>query len=147
MDTHNPALDPEGRHRADGPRLVERNAERVLALIPASQVERTRDAIEIRWGGEEGLIVLVTPEAFEVRLPTVEWTTDYAGPAESSRLWRRVRADKVSEQRLGDLLQGGLAARAREFRSCRHCKKSFPTEHRTGSVCHECASARDGIVF
>ena len=77
-------FDPEGRYAADGSRLVERNAERVIALMPEGRIERTRDSLQIDIGDERGIVVLVTPEAFEIRLPTVEWTCGAYGPAASS---------------------------------------------------------------
>ena len=62
-------------------------AERVLVVLPGAMLERTRDAIQFDWGGEQGIVLLVGPEALELRLPTVEWTKGAYGPARSSRLW------------------------------------------------------------
>jgi hypothetical protein len=67
-------IDPDGRYPADGLRTVERRALCVLAMLPDARVERTRDAIQIDHGAEEGIVLLVTAEALELRLPTVEWT-------------------------------------------------------------------------
>ena len=67
-------IDPEGKYPSDGMRKVEQNAGRVLDLLPSAVVERTRDCIQIDYGGEEGIVVLITAEAIELRLPTVEWT-------------------------------------------------------------------------
>lgn len=82
-------LDPENKYPSSGPLYVERNANRVLALLPESTIERTRDCIQIDCGGEEGIVVLVTPEAIELKLPTIEWVSSY-WPATSSRSWKRV---------------------------------------------------------
>jgi len=38
-------LDPEGKYPSDGLLKLEINAKRVLDLLPASTVERTRDCI------------------------------------------------------------------------------------------------------
>ena len=81
-------VDPLGRYPANYPSRVERNAQRVLELLPDATVERTRDAIQLDWGGQHGLVVLVTADAFEFRLPTVEWPHPHE-PAAGSRLWRR----------------------------------------------------------
>ena len=67
-------LGPEEKYPSDGLRQVEINAERVLVLLPKSIVERTRDCIQLNCDGEDGIVVLVTAEAIELRLPTVEWT-------------------------------------------------------------------------
>jgi hypothetical protein len=45
--------------------------------------------------GHTGVTLLVAPEALEVRLPTIEWTTAYGGPTASSRFWKRVRGTSI----------------------------------------------------
>ena len=141
-------IDPENRYPADGLRQVEELAKRVLDCLPDAQVERTRDAIQIDHGGEMGIVVLVTAEAVEFRLPTVEWTGGAYGPASSSRFWRRVRAVKISEGdlELADLLGKAHEARAREFRKCKYCKGLVAVEHRHGTVCHACSERYEGVV-
>ena len=67
-------LDPEDKYPSEDPLQVEVNADRVLAQLPKSTIERTRDCIQIDCGGQEGIVILVTPEAIELRLPTIEWT-------------------------------------------------------------------------
>lgn len=147
LNTNRTVFDPEDRYPAEGHRLVERNAERVMALMPGGSIERTRDSIQIDTGGERGLVILVTPEAIELRLPTVEWTGGSHGPATSSRLWRRLKLEKLSDESLSELLQKAFAARAAEFKKCRYCGEFFPPEHRTGRACHGCASDQEGIVY
>ena len=147
MNNDRTLFDPEDRYPAEGSRIVERNADRVIALMPEGRIERTRDFIQIDIGDERGIVVLVTPEAFEVRLPTVEWTCDAYGPAASSRLWRRVKAENISDEDLLGLLQKATEARAAEFKKCRYCGGLFPPEHRTGRACHGCASSHEGIVY
>lgn len=46
-------LDPVGRYPSENSRRVERNAGRVLLLLPKSTVKRTRDCIQIDCGGEK----------------------------------------------------------------------------------------------
>jgi hypothetical protein len=141
-------IDPENRYPADGFRQAEELAIRVLECLPDGEVERTQDAIQIEHGGERGLVVLVTAEAVEIRLPTTEWTQGAYGPTPSSRLWKRVRAARVSEGQLelADLLRKAREARAREFKVCRYCKEVLPVEHRHGNVCHACSERFEGVV-
>lgn len=141
------AIDPKGEYPADGFRLVEQNALRVLAWRRDGRVERTRDVIEISYGGDQGIAVLVTAETFEVRLPTIEWTRGAYGPADSSRLWRRARASALSDEALKQLLERGIRARRSQFTDCRYCGNSFPPERRhVEDVCHGCAERHLGIV-
>jgi hypothetical protein len=100
-----------------------------------------------RVGGERGIVVLVTPEAFEIRLPTVEWTGGTHSPVPSTRLWRRLRADRVDDTTLEQVLSRAEAARTREFRPCRFCRREVPVEHRTGAACHPCASRHTGTAY
>lgn len=139
-------LDPEERYPSDGPRCVEKNAERVLALLPESIIERTRDCIQINYGGEEGIVILVTPEIIELRLPTVEWTMGAYGPAASSRLWKRVEISKTTDVELETLLKKALKKRQSEFRNCRYCRKRNPPEYMDGDVCQECAEKYLGVA-
>jgi hypothetical protein len=145
-------LDAEGRYDAGHSRLVERSAVRVLRLLPSAEIERTREVIQFRSNDmellEDGTVIVVTPEAFELRLPTTEWTGGAYGPAASSRLWRRRKADSLSDEELSQLIDQCNAARKRQFRACRYCKKRFPPEHRIYSnVCHSCAERNEGVVF
>lgn len=50
---------------------------RLLAntVLLGAEEARTRDAIQLTEPSDPGVVVLVTPEAVEVRLPTVEWGT------------------------------------------------------------------------
>ena len=61
--------------------------------------------IEHDYEGEEGIVLLITPEAIELRLPTVEWTEGTHGPAPTSRLWRRIDGLDLLELR-DDQLEG-----------------------------------------
>lgn len=139
-------LDPEERYPSEGLRCVEKNAERVLFLLSESTVERTRDCIQIDCGGEEGIVILVTPEVIELRLPTVEWTMGPYGPTASSRFWKRVEISKITDIELETLLKEAQKKRQSEFRNCRYCERRLPPEHMHGDVCHGCAEIYLGVV-
>ena len=150
MTTPNPRLDPDQQHPSDGGRLVERNAARVLDLYPHAHVSRTRDAIQIDIhtdpDGERGVTILVTPEAYELRLPTIEWTSGAYGPAASTRYLKRVTTRKASGEALEALIRDAIARRDAEFRPCRYCSRPTPPEHRHRDVCHACAERHLDIV-
>ena len=119
MNPINPRLDPNERYATSGGRLVEANASRVLDLYPHAHVTRTRDAIQIdiRTDPDEarGATVLVTPEAYELRLPTIEWTAGAYGPAASTRYFKRVNGHRLTDEALASLLQETIARRDAEF--------------------------------
>jgi hypothetical protein len=119
-----------------------------LSLLPTGGLTRTRDAIQIDWGGERGIVVLCTPEAMELRLPTVEWTCGPYGPAPSSRLWRRIQYEKLDRDGLKSLFEKAWEARKREFKRCKYCGEEYPPEHGfENNVCHGCASEHEGVRF
>jgi hypothetical protein len=133
-------------------RRHEQLAETIREHLTLSGEARTQDAIELRYGDERGVALLLTPEAIELRLPTVEWTGGAYAPANSTRLWKRVKLESVmtesySWRALAPLVEKALAARKKEFRLCRYCKADTPVEHRTGRACHSCASKHEGIVY
>jgi hypothetical protein len=140
------SIDPDDLYPASGFRQVERNALKVLDLMPLGRLTRTRDVIQIDDGGERGLSVLVTAEAIEFRLPMVEWTAGAYGPASCTRLWKRYQFAALSDKRLASLIRAATEARRNEFISCRYCQRLIPTEHRNGDVCHGCAERHEGIV-
>ena len=143
-------LDPNGTYASDGGRLVERNAARILEIYPLAHVERTRDAIQVdirtSHAPERGLTILVTPEAYEIRLPTIEWTAGAYGPAASTRYLKRVRAGCVTDEAIRILLEDAIGRRDSEFVPCRYCGQPTPPEHRHGRACHACAERRLGVV-
>jgi hypothetical protein len=141
-------LDPEEKHLSEGSLRVEINAKRILDLLPSSTVERTRDCIQINYRGEKGIVILVTPESIELRLPTVEWTMGVYGPATSSKFWKRINVYETTDEKLDNFLKEALKERQNEFKICRHCMKSFPPEHRINEdVCHGCAEIYLGVVY
>ena len=127
---------------------AQRNAERAQAMLAEARVTRTPHVTELVVDGERGLVVLVTAEAFELRLPTVEWTAGTHAPAETSRLWRRLDVDGLSDAELAAQIERARAARAAEFVACRYCGRRTPPEHRIGKdVCHSCAERHEDVVF
>jgi len=148
MSAERLTIDPENKYPADGLLQVEENALRLIEYLPGALIERTRDAIQINYLAELGIVVLVTAEAFEFRLPTIEWTRGSHGPAPTSRLWRRVEIDDFEETDLAEWVQKALQARQAEWTTCIYCGRPLPPEHRfSENICHSCASEHLGIVY
>ncbi len=147
MDEVRSLVDPDGRYPAAGLRTVEKQALEMLHLLPGATLERTRDVIQIDFGGDSGIVVIVTPDAIELRLPTIEWTGGSYGPAESSRLWKRVEASESAIVEMPRLLAAARAARRQEFTRCRYCRAEYPPERmHSKNVCHGCAERHEGVV-
>ena len=149
MDDARYLIDPEGRYDAEGMREVEQRALEVLELLRDASLTRTRDVIEISHLDDHGIVVLVTAEAVEIRLPTVEWTKGAYGPADASRLWTRVTWRKLgSEQGLSEaLLNDAIERRSAEFQECRYCGRLVPPEgQHSKHVCHGCSEVHLGVV-
>lgn len=148
MNKERSRIDPEGKYPSDGLRRVEQNALRVLELLPGVIEGRTRDCIQIDYHGEEGIVILVTAEAIELRLPTVEWTMGAYGPAASSRLWKRVEFHEMTDIEIISLLNDALKQRKSELKECRYCGRKFLPEHRyADDVCQSCAEKHLGVVY
>jgi hypothetical protein len=132
---------------ASGARLMERHAARVFACEPMATLTRTRDVIQFdvdRPGCR--VTLLVTAEALELRLPTVEWPAPHL-PLASTRLWKRVLCSRLrDEAALRALIDAAFEQRRRELVPCRFCRRPTPPEHRHGRTCHGCAEGRLGIV-
>lgn len=147
MNDDRHATDPEHRYAAEGLRTGELAATVILGWFPEAQVSRTRDAIQLDIGDDRGVVVLVTPEAIEVRLPTVEWTRGTYGPADSSVLWKRLRHRGRLTDRFRTAILSAIRLRLDQFKSCRFCGEPVSLEHRHGDdVCHGCAQNHLGIV-
>jgi hypothetical protein len=147
-------IDPRAAYPAQGLRHVDRVAHLVRSILPDARMECTRDVYQLIDLGQGGLVVVVTPEAVEIRLPTVEWTSGYAGSVASSRLWKRAvmgsRDDGETELRLAELIAAGRRQRNREIRPCGVCRRPTPPEHAHTidgrRVCHGCAETQMGVV-
>ncbi len=99
----------------------------------------------IAHGWERGIIVFVTPEAIEIRMPTLEWPHPHT-PGPCSRLWKRLSWERLTDKRLVKLLDEARQLRAGMFEQCRFCHRLFPPERRYEDVCHGCAEKQLGIV-
>ena len=81
----------------------------------------------------------VTPEAIEIRLPTVEWAAPYSP-----------EASDVSDGDLVNFVETARQKRHDEFVPCHYCRKPTPPEHRHTldgkNVCHGCAERHEGVV-
>jgi hypothetical protein len=143
-------VDPENKYDFGGPLQVDTVALQLIELLPGAILERTRDVIQFELREEPGLVLLVTAEAIEVRLPTVEWTRGSHGPAPSSRYWKRIKipgSGQLNMKRMESLIEEARSVRAAEFVTCRFCKKDFPPEHgHDDDVCHGCAEQHLGVV-
>lgn len=129
---------------------LDENAARVAQMLCGATIERTRDAIQLTEDGDPGVVALVTAEAIELRLPTIEWTGGAHGPVATSRLWKRVRLP-IRDAKLRERVEAAREARRAEFVPCRFCHRPTPPEHRLeddrGDVCHSCAARELGVVF
>ena len=116
---NSPDSDPLGvqSSASAGARLMERHAARVHACEPAAALTRTRDVLQFDvQRGDCCVTLLVTAEALELRLPTVEWPTPYL-PIASTRLWKRVGWNRIGDDpALRALINAAFAARRRESR-------------------------------
>lgn len=142
-------MEPRARD-THGLLTVEQHAAFVGDLLPGATREQTRDVVQFTESGESetGIVVLVTAEALELRLPTVEWTCGAYGPVETSRLWKRVKWSSLKNSQLSELIEVARQARKREFLLCKFCGKRVPPGHRhSRNVCHGCAARHLGVVY
>jgi hypothetical protein len=127
-------------------RNFEALAQRLLKIFPEANAARTRDCIQIDYLGERGVVILLTPEAVEVRMPTTDWTQGSHGPAYSSRLKKRHSLDD-SESEIMTSIEDAIVARQTQFKTCPYCHEEFPPEHMVDDACHGCAEKHHQIVF
>lgn len=143
-------IDPKGEYPSVGLRQLEEFACRILEQAPEASVTRTRDVIQLDLGDVNdihGLTILVTAEAIELRFPSIEWTMGAYGPAETSSLWKRLKAEELDDDKLSEWLVKAKNARQKEFRECRFCHKWFPPDYlHNKNTCHVCAEKHMGIV-
>lgn len=146
-DADRQRTDPDGGYASEYPTQVEKLALRVLDLLPLAGVERGRDVIQLTESVDDGLVIIVTAEAVELRLPTVEWTGGAHSPVLSSRSWKRVTATSITNEQLAALIDEARKARRAQYRTCRYCGRPTPPEHRhSNTVCHGCAEEHLGVV-
>ena len=129
-------------------RGFEQVAATILSLSPAAEISRTRDAIQIDWGEyEDGVVILLTPDAIEFRLPSVDWV--HPGiPERTSQLWKRAEIDELDDKDLVAWIMKARQARKRQFKKCQFCGEMVPPEHRfDGQTCHGCASDKYEVDY
>lgn len=141
-------VDPERRYSVEGMTALESRALEMLKLLPGAQVQRTRDVIQLNWQGENGLVVLVTPDSVEFRRPSVEWTCGSYAPALTSRLLKRVELiNRKRQPNFSKLIQQVLQSLRSQMRQCRYCRQAFlPERMHSEDVCHGCAEQYLGVV-
>lgn len=102
--------------------------------------------VQITEPGERGLSIFIRPDTIEISFTVIVWS----GPHNlipSTRLWRRIDREGLTDDGVRKLLAKARKARAAEFRTCRYCRKEYPPEHRhSHNVCHGCAEKYQGIV-
>jgi hypothetical protein len=126
-------------------RQFETLARDLLVKFPEAKPSRTRDCIQIDYLGEEGVVILLTPEAVDVRLPTIDWTQGAYGPAASSRLQKR--HELADSSGIMKSIHEALSKRQAQFNECPYCHKTFPPERMAAGACHSCAERHLNVVF
>lgn len=132
-------------------RAIDKIARLVASYVPSAKMERTRDVYQFTQEDPEGFVVVLTPNAIEIRLPTVEWTEGYAGPADCSLQFKRkkIKHGKFSLKKLQALIQLVRDARRAETKCCHDCGTPTSPEHaheiHGDWVCHGCAERFRGV--
>lgn len=171
-------LDPTRSFGSDGPRAVERRTIEVLGVLdgraPASDLgdldafaalrafaphlARTRDLVQFDYayaadGDDLDFIsFVISPDHLEIRLPSIEWTLGYAGPAIATNFWRRQPFKRRGSRALANFIAAGIGAQRARFIVCVHCGERTGPGHQIGlegqaPMCHGCASAHHGVVY
>ena len=150
MNTNEKCLvDPEQKYtkHRDNLTVIEKNALKILKHLKGSSVERTSDSIQINYNDLKGIVVLVTNEAFEIRIPTIEWAGGSYDPVQTSDLWKRYEFKEINDDEIGQLLNHGLDEQKKHIRTCSHCKKEFyESQMHSETVCHGCAERELGVL-
>jgi hypothetical protein len=142
-------IDPDNKYIQSEPREFERIAARLCDVLSVAEIDRTRDCIQLTERDERGVVLLVTPEAVELRFPTVDWLGPHS-PAVSSRLLERIVLKDIDDAELVSRVDEARQKRHNEFVPCHYCQRPTPPEHRHKidgkTVCHGCAERHEGIV-
>lgn len=114
----------------------------ILELLPGAQIERTRDVIQLNYGtfrDETGIVVLITPEAIELRLPTIIGLGSQT-IISSSTLWKRVEWKGKNQIELCRLITSAQLAQQQSFGYCQHCGSRKPAAWMVREdLCESCA--------
>jgi hypothetical protein len=142
-------IEPGQRYPVTELRLFEEYALQILEMLPGACAERTPDVIQINLGDfrdEKGIVVIVTPEAIELRLPTLEWLGPHT-PVESSKLWRRLKLNSSKKFDIAQLITSAQEAQSQTFGVCKFCSQKLPSGWMfRRDVCQSCAEKHLGIV-
>ena len=124
-------------------------ANQVGQLLPEAKVERTSEVIQLIIGDfqdELGLVILLSPETIELRLPILSWSGPHA-PVKTSRLWQRLALDELDESQLPRLIAEAQAQQKQSFCDCKYCGQRNPKGRmHSPDVCQSCAEKELGIV-
>lgn len=127
----------------------ERWAAHMWRLLPEAKAERTSEVIQLTTGDfrdELGLVILLSPEAMELRLPILTWDGPYT-PVKTSRLWQRLTLDELKESQLPRLIIEAQAQQRQSFCDCKYCGQRNPKGWmHSPDVCQSCAEKELGIV-
>lgn len=127
----------------------ERLASQLLQHLLKVKVERTSDAIQLTTGDfrdESGLVILLSPDAIEFRLPVLIWLEPHE-PANTSKLWRRLALNELSETQLPELIAAARLQQQQNFGDCKYCGERNPSGWMFSSdICESCAESKLGII-
>lgn len=129
--------------------LFEQLAAQIWQLLPEAKVERTSDVIQLTTGDfrdESGLVILLSPDAIEFRLPALVWLGPHE-PASTSQLWQRLALTELTEAQLPELIAAAQVQQQQTFGDCKYCGAHKPEGwmHRS-DICESCAASELGII-
>ena len=124
-------------------------AAQVSQLLPEAKVDRTTEVIQLTTGDfrdELGVVILLSPEAMELRLPTLNWDGPYT-PVKTSCLWQRLALNELKKSQLPRLIAEAQAQQQQSFFNCKYCGQRNPEGWmHSPDVCQSCAEKELGIV-
>ncbi len=142
-------VEPGNRYPITKLRQFEMYALKIVEQLPGARAERAPDVIQISLGDfsdEKGLVLILTPEAIELRLPTIKWLGPHT-PVSSSQLWKRVEWDWSKEVDLAELVASAQNAQQQSFRVCKYCGKRKPPGWMfKKEICDSCAERHLGVI-
>lgn len=143
-------IEPGQRYPVTELRRFEEYALQILEMLPGARAERTPDVIQINLGDfrdEKGIVVILTPEAIELRLPTLQWLGPHT-PVASSKLWKRINLDNSKNFDIAQLIASAQEAQAQSFGVCKFCSQKLPSGWMSQQdICQSCAEKHLGIVY
>lgn len=99
-----------------------------------------------QFSDEDGLVLVVTDDALELRLPTLEWHIHT--PRAVSKLWRHISLQEQPELDLRQLIADAQASQKETFGDCKYCGALKPEGWMHGKdVCQSCAENILGVRY